>query len=515
MPIPLPNLDDRKFSDLMAEMRALIPRYASGWTDHNVSDPGITLVELFAWLTEALIYRLNRVPQASEVRFLELLGATFQSAQPATAILTVTADGLTGRLPVPRRTPLVVKSPSGSELLAFETVYDRELAPEQPSGLVEARQVALVQGERLGSSTGKPHQVFPVAQRYLVLDPQGPFAIVPEVRVDGELWTFKPNLLDSGETDIHYTVEPYFNAVRFGDGVLGKVPAEGSEITISYRYTRGARGSLPEDTVFALDTQSSDLSLGLRAAVDSGLTLLVVAEYGASGGANPTSLEEAQQQAVGALKTRWRAVSADDFERLVLGEEELEIARARCLPERDLTAADPDKDRPGHVSVIIVPDEKRVRKPVPSQERVDDVYDFLDKRRLVTCRHHVVGPSYTDICVAAEVARVSQTPPTEVVTNITTNLEGFFGVFEGGPEAEGEGWPFGRDVYASEVYQVIEGTEGVDHVESLTLYVRDETSGDWAEAGDEVEVAANSLVCFVAKSVDTGFPGKIDVRVGR
>jgi predicted phage baseplate assembly protein len=102
MPIPLPSLDDRKFSDLMAEMKALIPRYAPGWTDHNVSDPGITLVELFAWLTEALIYRLNRVPQASEVRFLELLGATFQSAQPATAMLTVTADGLASKLPVLR-----------------------------------------------------------------------------------------------------------------------------------------------------------------------------------------------------------------------------------------------------------------------------------------------------------------------------------------------------------------------------------------------------------------------------
>lgn len=73
MPIPLPPLDDRRYDDLVEEMRALIPRFAPKWTDHNASDPGIMLVELFAWLTEAIIYRLNRVPVPSELRFLELL----------------------------------------------------------------------------------------------------------------------------------------------------------------------------------------------------------------------------------------------------------------------------------------------------------------------------------------------------------------------------------------------------------------------------------------------------------
>ena len=74
MPIPLPNLDDRRYSDLVEEMQTLLPRYAQEWTDHNVSDPGIMLIELFAWLTEALIYRLNRIPEASVARMVELLG---------------------------------------------------------------------------------------------------------------------------------------------------------------------------------------------------------------------------------------------------------------------------------------------------------------------------------------------------------------------------------------------------------------------------------------------------------
>jgi hypothetical protein len=73
MPIQLPNLDNRKFTDLMEEALALIPTYAPEWTNHNPSDPGITLLELFAYLTEMLIYRLNRVTTANVRSFLTLL----------------------------------------------------------------------------------------------------------------------------------------------------------------------------------------------------------------------------------------------------------------------------------------------------------------------------------------------------------------------------------------------------------------------------------------------------------
>ena len=73
MPIPLPDLDDRTFDDLVAEARSLIPAYAPEWTDHNASDPGITLLELFAWLAEMLIFRANQVPPRHVLTFLRLL----------------------------------------------------------------------------------------------------------------------------------------------------------------------------------------------------------------------------------------------------------------------------------------------------------------------------------------------------------------------------------------------------------------------------------------------------------
>src|SRR5918999_5486409 len=73
MPITLPNLDARRYADLVEEARSLIPTYAPEWTDHNEVDPGITLIEFFAYLSEMLLYRLNRVTDLNRYAFLKLL----------------------------------------------------------------------------------------------------------------------------------------------------------------------------------------------------------------------------------------------------------------------------------------------------------------------------------------------------------------------------------------------------------------------------------------------------------
>ena len=73
MSLNLPILDDLTYADLVREGVELIPRYAPKWTNHNASDPGITLVELFAYLTEIYLYRVDRVSAASKAKFLKLL----------------------------------------------------------------------------------------------------------------------------------------------------------------------------------------------------------------------------------------------------------------------------------------------------------------------------------------------------------------------------------------------------------------------------------------------------------
>lgn len=84
-----PVLDDRRWSDIVSEAQARIPRYTPEWTDFNPGDPGFALVELFAWMTEMMIFRLNQTPKLSYLKFLELIGIELRPARPATTIVTL------------------------------------------------------------------------------------------------------------------------------------------------------------------------------------------------------------------------------------------------------------------------------------------------------------------------------------------------------------------------------------------------------------------------------------------
>jgi len=74
MSLQIPTVDDRSFDDLMEEAKALIPQYNSDWTNFNPGDPGIMLIELFAWLTESTLYRMDQVPEKNIIKFLNILG---------------------------------------------------------------------------------------------------------------------------------------------------------------------------------------------------------------------------------------------------------------------------------------------------------------------------------------------------------------------------------------------------------------------------------------------------------
>lgn len=91
MPIPAPDLDTRTWAELVREARLRIPRYTPEWTDLNDSDPGITLVQLFAWLTETMLYQMNRLPERNYVELLNLMGVEPRPARAATAQLSFLA----------------------------------------------------------------------------------------------------------------------------------------------------------------------------------------------------------------------------------------------------------------------------------------------------------------------------------------------------------------------------------------------------------------------------------------
>jgi len=134
MPLPLPNLDTRKWTDLVEEGRALIPRFAPGWTDHNIHDPGVTLIELFAYLTEELLYRANRIPDRHRRKFLALLGYSPEPPQPASCVLGVTLAPATPPFVVPMGTVFTVSDPAGVAL-PFRTIDDASVVDAQLAAL--------------------------------------------------------------------------------------------------------------------------------------------------------------------------------------------------------------------------------------------------------------------------------------------------------------------------------------------------------------------------------------------
>ncbi len=115
MALPVPNLDDRRFQDLVDDAKRLVQQRCPEWTDHNVSDPGVTLIETFAWMTDQLLYRLNRVPERHYVKFLELIGVRLFPPSAA-------RGGVTFWLSAPQ--PDAVRIAGGTQVATLRTETD-------------------------------------------------------------------------------------------------------------------------------------------------------------------------------------------------------------------------------------------------------------------------------------------------------------------------------------------------------------------------------------------------------
>lgn len=133
MPLVAPNLDDRTFEQLLREARLRIPRYCPDWTDFNDADPGMAVVQLFAWFTELMVYRMNRVPDRSYVKFLEMLNLQPRPARPARVVVCFTPARPGDRVrpgdypTVPARSRLEAAGDGGP--VTFETVEALDPVP--------------------------------------------------------------------------------------------------------------------------------------------------------------------------------------------------------------------------------------------------------------------------------------------------------------------------------------------------------------------------------------------------
>ncbi|MGH9226700.1 MAG: putative baseplate assembly protein [Acidimicrobiales bacterium] len=128
MGLPSPDLDDRRFQDLVDEAKRLIPTYCPEWTNHNLADPGIALVELFAWMTEMTLYRLNQVPDRLYAKFLDLVGIELFPPSPACSDLTFWLSGPAAQtVVVPAATQVATAPGRSGGAVVFMTDDDLEI----------------------------------------------------------------------------------------------------------------------------------------------------------------------------------------------------------------------------------------------------------------------------------------------------------------------------------------------------------------------------------------------------
>jgi S-layer protein (TIGR01567 family) len=339
-----------------------------------------------------------------------------------------------------------------------------------------------VDSEILGSSNGKTGQVFnfshfPVlpGQKVIVREislteeekstirfEEGKDAIEEIKDDDGNVtgywvrWHEKNYLYSSGPYSRHYIIDRNKGTITFGDGERGMIPpAEKDNIRCSYQYGGGVKGN-------NVGIQSITKPRTAFPFVES------VTNYEDSdGGEDRKNLDWLREKGPQTIKHRDRAVTYEDFEWLVR-EASPRVAKVKCLPTTDPRK----KFVPGWITMIIVPDERENPKPIPGRGLINEIQDYIFDRTstyLTTnpSQINLVGPGYIQVGVEAKVHFTSIADAKIIEGRIIDNLKRFFHPLVGGPEKEG--WDFGRNVYISQVYDVIEDTGGVDYVDELFL----------------------------------------------
>ena len=183
MSIDIPQLDELEYDELVDRGRTLISSSDIEWTDFNPHDPGITILELLAWLTESHSYELDQITDAHREKYLQLLGVRPTPPQPASVRLDLSpAEGQHGRLPA--ETPLRVDDGSGTHE-TFETTHETTLTDGSLAAVVVDHEHGTEPKTHANETEGVRYRVFgdePTPGSVLALGFDGdPFASTDEL----------------------------------------------------------------------------------------------------------------------------------------------------------------------------------------------------------------------------------------------------------------------------------------------------------------------------------------------
>jgi len=189
----------------------------------------------------------------------------------------------------------------------------------------------------------------------------------------------------------------------------------------------------------------------------------------AIGGSNAENLDEAKIRVRRDFKKITRAITSDDFEKLARTTPGLRVARIKVLPQYHPQF--PAFPMPGVVTVVVVPEilaGASSLRPEPSKGFLQTVRNHLKTKSLAATNLHVIEPEFVEVKVAAKIRTDARMSAETVRGKVDEAIRKFLEPLNGG--TDGKGWPFGRPVFKSEIYQVIERVPGVACVDSVALF---------------------------------------------
>jgi predicted phage baseplate assembly protein len=354
--------------------------------------------------------------------------------------------------------------------------------------------VRLHRSDGAEQTSARPHQRFEF-DRSPVLE--------ATITVGDETWTQVEDFDGSGPAATHYILHQSEGAIEFGDNVRGAVPDPDQPVRApTYVFGGGPAGNVPADSEwsFARPNGTAGEQPPDWAPAPAVRSATVESLGAATGGQPAEQLDDAFVRLRKDLETPYRAVTLDDCEYIALHTPGLRFGRAKAIVTDGRSARGcVDHET---VQVVVVPfSPPAVDRPTPSEAFLDEVRCHLEQHRLLTDRVTATAPTYVDIGVQAEIELKDGYVPERRRVAVIETLDEYLSPLRG---FEGTGWPFGRPVYYSELYELLDAVEGVDCVTDIDV----SASGDVTITSKAVEIPDTALVAPADHSVTISGTGR-------
>ncbi|MBK8906965.1 MAG: baseplate J/gp47 family protein [Rhodospirillales bacterium] len=489
-----PKLDDRTFRQLVDVAVARIRQECPEWTDFRAGDPGIVILEAFAYLTGVMLNRLNRLPEKAYIEFLRLMGVRLQPPFAASVTLHFSLAVPVARpVNIPRGTRVTTGRSQGSaEPPTFSTMRDVTIKPGETSVDVVGYHGQLVSWEAAGQGTGLPRHYVRVARPPIVAPTGDELDLVVGVEaLENEvdpadravqvgsktfrIWREVENFANRAPHEAVYVADRLSGLIMFapdlqlhggGDDAadviaLGAVPGAGRQIVVSYLTGGGVDGNVAAGSLTVL----RDPFNGLQ----------VTNLEPATGGRAGETLENAMIRGPKELHSLQRAVTAQDYE-LVAQRVSGAIDRANAFTEAMLWK----HARPGSVLVLLVPhvplaarDNGRVgADQLVAHQKEDDrarVLSALDERCTLGTLCRVNWTRYKSVQIETRIVVAREENKAAVRDRVLARL---YQRINPCPSPPGwSGWRYGEALRDWHVYELIRSEPGVQYVDSIRLSV--------------------------------------------